>query len=243
MKSKLFLQVFRRPSLEEDIRDVHRAFLAYWRGKEGLFGLPEGFTDADPEIRPGELVAVHFVKYPDKRLRVAFNYKFRSDKFLLDKAFYDDSLIVELKLDRSSYNEMIRDLLPRLALSFGAYRAQIVPIDYAMEYADSAWNEWAGRSTTNPGYHRLKEDKSIDVNGRNNIFTLHPAAFWDEELCFRALGLGAKEVARRLSGMAAHVELIANGVHTVLVDNFDLSFEEYALMNEKFGELLGIKRG
>ena len=243
MKSSLFLQVFRRTNAGEDIVDIHRRYISYWQGKGGPFGLPEGFQDSDPMFREGELVAVHFLNTPKDDLRLSFDYKFRSDKFLRNEAFYDDSLIVKLKFGSVQYRTLLRDWLPQMAKSFGAYRVQVLPLDYVMAYTDSGWNEWADRPSSNPGYHRLREAPGVDVDGRNNIFTLHPGMFWDSELCKRALGYGPAEVERRIKNEAPLVELTENGIHLVLNENADMCFDEYVDMNEYFGRLLEIDRG
>jgi len=227
MKSTLFLQAFRRRNAGEDTVDIHRRYISYWQGKGAPFGLPEGFQDADPTFREGELVAVHFLNMPKGDLRLSFDYKFRSDRFLRDEAFYDDSLIIELKSGSVEYRALLRDWLPQMAQSFGAYRVQVIPLDYVMAYTDSGWNEWADRPSSNPGYHRLRERPGVDIDGRNNVFTLLPGMFWDAELCMRALGYDPAEVERRIKSEAPLVELTGNGVHVVLNENADMSFDEY----------------
>jgi len=37
--------------------------------------------------------------------------------------------------------------------------------------------------TALPVYLRIKNGARVDIDGRNNIFILPPAVFWDEELC------------------------------------------------------------
>lgn len=243
MKSKVALQIFRRADVHDDFLAAHRKFIDFWKEKDGPFGLPSDFLDNDPSIPDGELVAVHHLKIPNKSPRLSFNYRLRSDKFLRDKLFYDDSLTSEMRLDAESYRQLTRLLLPELALSFGAYRAQVSRIEYVIDYNDLSWNEWVNRPTTNPGYHRLRADKSIDINGQNNIFTLHPAMLWDEQLCLQALGYGSGEVVRRLRGEAIYCEAVRGGAHIVLSDDIELTYAEYVDLNERFGKMLGLNRG
>ena len=87
---------------------------------------------------------------------------------------------------------------------------------------------------------KLRLDPSIDVNGRNNIFTLNVAEYWDAELCQRALGYGRDEVIKRLSGKVPLVRPLMDGVYVVFSDNPDLTFEEFCAYNDRLKPVLGL---
>ena len=94
--------------------------------------------------------------------------------------------------------------------------------------------------STNDVYKSLAEDKSININGRNNIYTLRSAQFWDAGLCRRALGYGPDEVVNRLEGHALHAEHLMDGVYIVLSDDIALSYADFVAMNERIKPLLGL---
>ncbi len=189
----------------------------------------------------GELVVVKHLIIPGGKNRYSFKYKFRSEKFLTrDASAFDDVVTCQLEIEEPQYSDLLHVWLPKFAVSFKCYRAQISMSEYAFDFTDWGWNEWSGRPATNPAYHRIKNSAGVDIDGRNNIFTLHPAMFWDEELCINALGFGAAEVERRIKNDASHVELINGGVHIVLSTKLQMSFEDCVEMNEHFGRLLDI---
>jgi len=78
------------------------------------------------------------------------------------------------------------------------------------------------------------------VDGRNNIYTLHPAHFWDSELCRRALGYGPEEVIDRLTGVCPSVIPLLDGVYIVLNDDPKLTYESYVEMNSAIKPILGL---
>ena len=80
------------------------------------------------------------------------------------------------------------------------------------------------------------------MDGRNFIYTLYPAQFWDAELCQHALGYGPDEVVARLRGKVPQVERLRNGVYLVLNDDPNLSFDEFIKMNESYKNILDLER-
>ncbi len=84
------------------------------------------------------------------------------------------------------------------------------------------------------------QDQAIDVRGRNSIPILHPANFWDRQLCHDALGITPEEAVRRLDGLIPMVRPLMDGVYTVFSDDPDLSHEGYAEIQHRFRPLLGI---
>ncbi|WP_423597366.1 hypothetical protein [Roseateles sp. MS654] len=243
MNIKLLLQLFHRPRIDEGVEDLHQNFISAWRAEAEPFGLSPSFEDPAPVVRPDALVAVKHLKIPKARTHYSFKYIRRSGKLVTqDSVSFDDVMTCQLAVDEEHYCDLQYRWLPKFASAFRCYRAQVSIPDYAFNYTDWGWNEWADRPTANPTYHRLKADKSIDMDERNNIFTLHPAMFWDEELCIRALNCGPEEIVRRLLGHAAHCQLVGNGVHLVLSNNFRLTYEQYVEMNDTFGKMLGLAR-
>ena len=91
-------------------------------------------------------------------------------------------------------------------------------------------------------FGRLFSDPSVDTDGRSFIYTLHPAQFWDAELCRRALGFDRDEVIRRTRDVAIVAEPVLDGVYLVLNDDPNLTYEAFVEMNERIRPLLGLDR-
>jgi hypothetical protein len=83
---------------------------------------------------------------------------------------------------------------------------------------------------------------------RSDIFYLHPAQYWDEEMCYTNLGYGPEEVIRRLErarfkGRAIpRVQEINGGVYSVMSDEANMSYEEFEAMNKYYAKVLGIRQ-
>ena len=80
----------------------------------------------------------------------------------------------------------------------------------------------------------------MDIDGRNCIYTLKPAMFWDALLCRRALGYGPEEVIRRLDGRVPLVRPLMDGVYIVFNDDIGLTYAQFVEMNERNKAILGL---
>jgi len=87
----------------------------------------------------------------------------------------------------------------------------------------------------------LRSSPAADIDGRNNIFTLEVAQYWDAELCQRALGYGRDEVIKRLTGKVPLVQPLMDGVYVVFNDDPDLTFEEFCAYNDRLKPVLGLQ--
>ena len=130
-----------------------------------------------------------------------------------------------------NYSCVINNQVPQVVEAFEPYRTCVYYDSYAFKYQGRSFED-------NPTYFNLRENKSIDVDGRNNIYTLHPAQFWDAELCERALGYGPDEVVARLQGKVQDVRRLTNGVYLVLNDDPKLTYEDFVKMNEQIKPIL-----
>jgi hypothetical protein len=152
-----------------------------------------------------------------------------------DEGKFDDNLQISFKsLNKAvDYRAVLHRHFAEVIEAFKAYRAEATFGLYHLHYC-------GGLKNTNPVYNRLLADKTIDVDGRNNIYTLEPAQYWDAELCRRALGYRPEDVVRRLRGHALKVEPLMDGVYLVLNDDPQLSYEEFVAMNERYKAMLGL---
>jgi len=161
------------------------------------------------------------------------SYVYRGETYQYrDESTYDDKLSISFDSRNKfvDYHAVLRTHFPELIEAFRAYLAKAFFDDYFVRYEDRNQDK----------VDRLREASAIDINGRNNIFTLHPAQYWDAELCRKALGYGPDEVIRRLDREVPLVRPLMDGVYTVFNDNPDLSFEEFCAFNDRFKPVLGL---
>ena len=241
---EVLLQVQYRARADESIDSRHAEFVA----SMSRIGPPLGFAGLEPPATPGlrkvdDLSALEWFRYPIPGMKMQMHYKYRSDRYLnRDDSHLDDSISIDFKTSNKAlnYQELLHEHFPRVIDAYRGYRARAYYGSHFSRFTDSGWNEWSGREATNPDYWKLRNDKSINIDGRNNIYTLHPAAYWDAELCKRALGFDRDEVIRRLNGKVPRVELLMDGVYVVFNDDPALSYENFVQMNQNGKALLGL---
>ncbi|MDY0745365.1 hypothetical protein SNE35_12660 [Paucibacter sp. R3-3] len=239
------LQVQYRARVDESIEACHARFTAGMQ----QFGPPFGWQDLEPPPAPyikpasGDMIGVEWFRYPIKGLKLQITAQHRHELSIgTDKDTSDDRLSIEFKTSNKAldYRAILREHFPKLIEAYRGYRAWAVFDYYGGRYTDWNWGPWLGREATNPSYQRLCKEPGVDIDGRNNIFTLEPAVFWDNELCRRALGYGPEEVMRRLQGHALSVQPLLDGVYVVFDDDPALTYERFLEINKQFKELLGI---
>lgn len=203
------------------------------------FGPPLGFKGLDipavPDCGDGT-IATYGVKFAIRGLKFIGDYRYRGEKYTYhDRGYMDEHMRYGFKVSNKeiNYSNVIKNQIPQVVEAFEPYRAWVVFDGYAYSYQGDSPED-------NSIYFKLCEDESIDVDGRNNIYTLHPAQFWDAELCERALGYGPDEVIARLQGKVQDVRRLGNGVYLVLNDDPNLTYEEFVKMNEQIKPILGV---
>lgn len=98
----------------------------------------------------------------------------------------------------TNFPQVIEVFEPRAAENY--YAAYSIYYEEGYRPGESPTYDSIGRSTSIvPAFNDLKA-RGITPNGRNNIYTLSPACYWDKDLCQTALGYGRDEVIRRLAG-------------------------------------------
>ncbi len=242
--ARILLQTRYRARADESIDSRHTEFVA----NMSRIGPPLGFSGvappATPQMRDGDLSALEWFRYLTPGVKLQMHYKFRSGRYLnRDESHFDDSISIEFKTSNKALNycELLHEHFPRVIEAYCGYRARaLYSSQYDIDYTDCFWDEWSGKEPTNPTYWKLRNDKSIDVDGRNNIYTLEPAMYWDAELCQRALGFGRDEVIQRLNGKVPRVEPLMDGVYVVFNDDPALSYEAFVQMNQNCKALLGL---
>lgn len=202
-------------------------------------GAPLGFAGIDLPTAPScgdGLVATYTARLPVKGLRLVGDYAYRGERYIYeDRASYDEHLRFGFKVSNKAidYVQVLNECLPKVIEAFKGYKALVAYDLYGLYYL-------GGLNDDNPVYNRLREDPAMDVDGRNNIYTLYPAQFWDAELCQRALGYGPDEVVSRLQGKVNVAARLVDGVYLVLNDDPGLTYEAFVEMNERIKPVLGL---
>lgn len=242
---EIHLEAQYRARADESIERCHALFMS------GMleFGAPLGLQGLQPPPAPyvepssGSLIGVECFRYPASGLKLQMTAQFRHELSIgVDRASSDDSISLGFTTaDKAlDYRTILHEDFPKVIEAYRGYRAWAVFGSHGIKYTDCFWNKWNGRATTNPTYGRLRQDHRIDIDGRNNIYTLEPAVFWDAQLCHRALGYGPEEVMHRLKGRALLVRPLLDGVYIVFDDDPALSYEAFVEMNRQFKQMLGI---
>ena len=225
-----------RPSADESILERHAKVVSGMRE----VGPPLGWKGLTMPPTPdcGENLTAHYaIRYPTPGLEVGGYYSYRDEKYLSpDKAYLDDCLEFIFKSTNKhlDYSAILQRYFPEVIQAFGGYRAKVSIGVYGSTYS-------GGINDGNPIYRKLLDDPAIDVDGRNNIFTLQPAMYWDGLLCKRALGYDRDEVIRRLEGKVPQVMPLMDGVYTVFNDDPNLSYEAFVAINDTFKPILGLE--
>lgn len=202
-------------------------------------GAPLGFAGLELPAAPScgdGLVATYTVKLPVRGLRFVGDYAYRGERYIYkDRASYDEHLRFGFKVSNKAidYGLVVNEYLPKVVGAFKGYKAQVSYDLYGLYYQ-------GGLNDDNSIYNRLREDEAVDVDGRNNIYTLYPAQFWDAALCQRALGYGPDEVIARLQGKCLMAERLMDGVYLVLNDDPSISYDAFVEMNERIKPILGL---
>ena len=199
---------------------------------EGPFSWANATVPPAPDFGNG-VYAGFDVKYKNKKIKCDGGYAYRSTDYLnVDEAARDDHLFIrfdgrDLTID---FREVLHQDAPIVIEAFQAEMSNVAFFSYGLLYEQKNAD----------AFERLRADPSIDVDGRNNIFTLGAANFWNGELCGRALGFNRDEVIRRLTGKVPLVKPLMDGVYVVFSDNPDLTFEEYCAYNDALKPVLGL---
>jgi len=198
-------------------------------------GPPFGFKGLDLPPAPicRDLCTFYKIRFPIRGLKFMATYNYRSEDYLnRDEATLDDSLDYAFRASNKEldYRQILHENFPAVIEAYRGYRAGVWLGFHVIHYGDHH----------EASYKKLRKDPSINIDGRNNIFTLHPAVYWDALLCQRALGYGPEEVIRRLHGKVPVVKPLNDGVYIIFNDDKDLTYETFAAYNDHFKAILGL---
>lgn len=232
-KVKIDLMVYHRPDARESIDDRYSSISKAMQELDGPFSWRDVSIPPVPVVKKGNYDATFSVKYPTKGLQHFGVFTWRNEAYLSSNHKSDDDKMswqFNLTNPAMNYHEILYSHFPQLSAAFSSYRAIAYYGGHFVRFDDVHEAKIVS----------LRKIPGISIDGRNNIFTLHPAQYWDAELCHKALGYGPEEVVRRLDGQVPLVRPLMDGVYTVLNDDPDLSFEAFCAINDRFKPILGL---
>ena len=227
--------LYARPDRSLTIEERHAQFV----DRMLQIGPPLGLAGLEPPPTPdcGDALSAHFsIKYPIRGLKCLGHYVYRGERYIWnDHGSFDEILSIRFNIKNKeiNYSSLILKHLPFISEAFRSYRSQV-------DYEYHSYNYIGTFERKNPTYNALLANPDVDINGRNNIYTLYPVQFWDGLLCRRALGFDRDEVIRRLQDVAVLARPLTDGVYLVLSDNKTQSYAEFVEMNETIKPLLGL---
>lgn len=201
--TKYKLEFRHRPNFSESIEDRHNNFLRVVSD----MGVPWGLNDSlkVPPIGSELVTSVSLDKLLPVGVKGRISYALRDQKYLEDDAQFDDTLFIEFTASKVDYSDLLKVVFPRYIKAFGSYR--------------SALHDWSVTRSDWPLVVEACEATKKDVNGRDGVFRINAANYFDKELCFRAFGKGPRELVDSVSGCVEEVREFEDGVLIVISYN------------------------
>jgi len=219
--TKYKLEFRRRPNFSESIEDRHNNFL---RAVSDL-GVPWGFSDSlkVPPIGSELVTSASLDKLLPVGVKGRISYALRDQKYLEDDAQFDDTLFIEFTASKVDYSGLLKVVFPRYIKAFGSYR--------------SALHDWSVTRSDWPLVVEACEATKKDVNGRDGVFRINAANYFDKELCFRAFGKGPRELVDLICDYVEEVREFEDGVLIVISYN-PLSADELLSAGDRLKSLV-----
>lgn len=215
------LEFRHRPKFSESIEKRHENFLERLSGLGAPWDLA-GAVDV-PDIEGELVVSVSLDKFLPKGIKGRIAYSLRSERYLEDDAQFDDSIFIEFSNAKIDYLDLLKRIFPTYVEAFGAYRA--------------ALHDWSVTRSDWPAVVAACDATKKDVNGRDGVFRINAANYFDEKLCLRAFGKSPQQIINCLKGHVEETSELAGGV-LIVVSYTPLTTSEIATAGERLKELL-----
>jgi hypothetical protein len=221
------LDLRHRAAANEPIPERHDRFMRAMARFAPPWGLKGREIPPARDVKPGELSSlVKFRGLSPKGEMSYVKYPFRGEKYLEDNARFDDQVIIvfdpAVAADRR--RELFDEVLPAYVEAFGCYRATLYDSDI--------------RQTDWKGVVEACASTGKDADGRDGAYRIHPASFWDRELCRRAFGVAPEKIVERLHGKVEKVSMLGDGVLLVVDSKIPLQRDEYEKIDARVRPLL-----
>lgn len=215
------LEFRHRPNYAEPIEEKHAQFLAQLSGLGApwdLAGTPEV-----PDIASELVVSVPLDKQLPAGVKGRMTYALRNQQYLEDDAQFDDTLFIEFAGNKLDYSDLLDRVFPAYIQAFGAYRATL--------------HDWSVTRNDWPVVLDTCEATGKDVNGREGVFRINAANYFDQELCTRAFAKTAQQIVECLNGHVHKVAEFEGGV-LIIVSDSPLSSDELMRVGERLKDRL-----
>lgn len=210
-----------RPDCAEPIQEKHTHFLTQLSGLGAPWDLAG--TPQVPDIGGELVVSVSLDKQLPAGVKGRMTYALRNQQYLEDDAQFDDTLFIELFGNKLDYSDLLARVFPAYIKAFGAYRATL--------------HDWSVTRSDWPMIVEACDATGKDVNGRDGVFRIDAANYFDQELCARAFAKTPQKIVECLNGHVDKVAEFEQGV-LIIVGDSPLSSDELMRAGERLKDLL-----
>lgn len=194
----------RRPSANEQIPALHSHICRDLFLVRGLWNESSTLDQIGLDLGTGESAASDLTPALAAGIKGAVSYVGRSWA-VQDQAKADDFLSLQLDLDAIDFAQFCREIFPQVVAAFKPYRAAVIT-DIGQDLDDfDLIIEEVGRTGT-------------DVDGRDTVYRIWPANYFDDEMCNRAFGLAAADVVSKAAMCISRAALFHGGALLGLAD-------------------------
>ena len=224
MDNLYYIGLRRRARVGESHQELHRRFIETMSRYDAPWGYKNHEMPIAPEFGKNLTSVVELRALSGKDRKSYICYLFRSEQYLKDKAQFDDHVIVEFQSKGVDTEVLFEKVFPAYIEAFDCYRATVASREIEMAGWDSIVE--------------LCNKTGKDVNGRDGVYRINPANFFDRELCRRAFGLTPEQIRKRLEGKVEKVSLLHDGVLIIYSSKLPSSREEYEKIDSELKTLL-----
>jgi hypothetical protein len=196
----------RRAVVGEIISELNDEFLSQLSKVKGLWLESKSVEDVFFDAGTGESAASDLSPCLTAGIKGAISYASRLPAAIADKAISDDSIVLKFDDDEVNFEWFCNDVFPEVIKVFLPYRAAIVTdLDQDLDDFEDIVQE--------------SQRTGSDIDGRDSVFRIHPANYFDDLMCKRAFGLSANEVVEKLKTSVERAENFETGALLIISSN------------------------
>ena len=232
------IQLYRKVDNNESMQEMHKRVMKGLSKIEAPLGLKDSDIPETPDFGK-ELVCFYYAKnIKTKGVSIEGEYKWRGLSYVnWDNLRYEFKITYKL----IDYQKIIYKDFPKIITIYKPYVAYIFIPDYGTAYEEGRTPETITYyDSKNPNFLKLKETGVKIGVLYDDLFTLSPVMYFNEECYEKLIKVPKKELLKRLEGKAKKILLLEKGVYIIFNDKADISYEEFVEMNETFKSLLGL---
>jgi hypothetical protein len=189
----------RRAKLEDSYLELFEGDMQKFKALESPWGMDSSLEPILPSFKYWETdLVLRLRKFNSSGYKAMLKYSPRSPSYHRDDAIFDDWVSLEYKSKNLKYNDIVTNGFLQYVETMKTYRASLYRRDSC---------------SVEPDLRRAWNTTKRDIDGRDGIYTICPANFWDELLCQRSYGKSAEQLAQLLDGKVRHVQLVHGGIY------------------------------